>query len=108
LLAKSRRKRSPRHHAPRHTGDLVTLYDLQNRVQSRQQILADVWGIESDIELRTVDTHMKRLREKLGSGSAGRYLQTVRGVVIGSPRSRRSEVKRLAVAFSWPAIYVSR
>jgi two-component system, OmpR family, phosphate regulon response regulator PhoB len=57
---------------------LVTLYDLQNRVQSRQQILADVWGIESDIELRTVDTHMKRLREKLGS--AGRYLQTVRGV----------------------------
>jgi two-component system, OmpR family, phosphate regulon response regulator PhoB len=57
---------------------LVTLYDVQNRVQSRQQILADVWGIESDIELRTVDTHMKRLREKLGS--AGRYLQTVRGV----------------------------
>jgi two-component system, OmpR family, phosphate regulon response regulator PhoB len=57
---------------------LVTLYDRQNRVQTRQQILNDVWGVESDIELRTVDTHVKRLREKLGS--AGRYLETVRGV----------------------------
>jgi two-component system, OmpR family, phosphate regulon response regulator PhoB len=57
---------------------LVTLYDRQNRVQTRQQILTDVWGIDSDVELRTVDTHVKRLREKLGS--AGRYLQTVRGV----------------------------
>jgi len=57
---------------------LVTLYDRQNRVQTRQQILNDVWGAESDIELRTVDTHVKRLREKLGS--AGRYLETVRGV----------------------------
>jgi two-component system, OmpR family, phosphate regulon response regulator PhoB len=57
---------------------LVTLYDRQNRVQSRSQILSDVWGIESDIETRTVDTHVKRLREKLGS--AGKYVQTVRGV----------------------------
>jgi two-component system phosphate regulon response regulator PhoB len=57
---------------------LVTLYDRQNRVQSRDQILADVWGVEPDIETRTVDTHVKRLREKIGS--AGRYVQTVRGV----------------------------
>jgi two-component system phosphate regulon response regulator PhoB len=57
---------------------LVTLYDRQNRAQSRQQILTDVWGIEPDVESRTVDTHVKRLREKLGA--AGRYVQTVRGV----------------------------
>jgi two-component system phosphate regulon response regulator PhoB len=57
---------------------LVTLYDRQNRAQSRYQILTDLWGIESDVESRTVDTHVKRLREKLGS--AGRYIQTVRGV----------------------------
>ena len=57
---------------------LVTLYDRQNRTQSRHQILADVWGIEPDVESRTVDTHVKRLREKLGS--AGKYVQTVRGV----------------------------
>jgi two-component system phosphate regulon response regulator PhoB len=57
---------------------LITLYDRQNRVQSRHQILTDVWGVEPDVESRTVDTHVKRLREKLGS--AGRYVQTVRGV----------------------------
>jgi two-component system, OmpR family, phosphate regulon response regulator PhoB len=57
---------------------LVTLHDRHNRVQSRQQILTDVWGIDSDTETRTVDTHVKRLREKLGS--AGKYVQTVRGV----------------------------
>ena len=57
---------------------LLTLYDRQNRVQTRQQILNDLWGIESEIEVRTIDTHMKRLREKLGS--AGKYLETVRGV----------------------------
>ena len=38
----------------------------------------DVWGIELGLEPRTVDTHVKRLREKLGS--AGKYVQTVRGV----------------------------
>ena len=57
---------------------LLALYGRQDRVQSRQQLLTDVWGVDVDIEARTVDTHMKRLREKLGS--AGTYLQTVRGV----------------------------
>jgi two-component system phosphate regulon response regulator PhoB len=37
-----------------------------------------VWGIEADVETRTVDTHVKRLREKLGG--AGDYVETVRGV----------------------------
>jgi two-component system phosphate regulon response regulator PhoB len=57
---------------------LVTLHDRGNRVQTRATLLDDVWGIEADITTRTVDTHVKRLREKLGP--AGRYVQTVRGV----------------------------
>jgi two-component system, OmpR family, phosphate regulon response regulator PhoB len=57
---------------------LVTLYDRKNRVQSRATLLSDVWGIEADITTRTVDTHVKRLREKLGV--SGDYIETVRGV----------------------------
>jgi two-component system phosphate regulon response regulator PhoB len=57
---------------------LVTLYDRRNRVQTRAALLSDVWGIDADITTRTVDTHVKRLREKLGD--AGVYIETVRGV----------------------------
>jgi len=57
---------------------LVTLYDRRNRVQTRAALLSDVWGIDADITTRTVDTHVKRLREKLGD--AGNYIETVRGV----------------------------
>ena len=57
---------------------LVTLYDRRNRVQTRSALLSDVWGIDADITTRTVDTHVKRLREKLGS--SGDYIETVRGV----------------------------
>jgi DNA-binding response OmpR family regulator len=47
-------------------------------VQTRDQLLKDVWGYENPIDTRTVDTTMRRLREKLGG--AARYLDTVRGV----------------------------
>jgi two-component system phosphate regulon response regulator PhoB len=57
---------------------LATLYDRRNRVQDRTKLLDDVWGIEAAITTRTVDTHVKRLREKLGR--AGEYIETVRGV----------------------------
>jgi len=57
---------------------LVTLHDRRNRVQDRSTLLSDVWGIDADITTRTVDTHVKRLREKLGP--AGDYIHTVRGV----------------------------
>ncbi len=57
---------------------LVTLYDRKNRVQTRAALLSDVWGIDADITTRTVDTHVKRLREKLGD--VGAYIETVRGV----------------------------
>jgi two-component system phosphate regulon response regulator PhoB len=57
---------------------LITLHDRKNRVQTRARLLSDVWGIDAEITTRTVDTHVKRLREKLGV--AGDYVQTVRGV----------------------------
>lgn len=57
---------------------LLTLYDRRNRVQTREVLLGDVWNVSADVTTRTVDTHVKRLREKLGA--AGRYVETVRGV----------------------------
>jgi two-component system, OmpR family, phosphate regulon response regulator PhoB len=57
---------------------LLVLHDRRNRVQTRPTLLDEVWGIQADITTRTVDTHVKRLREKLGP--AGAYVETVRGV----------------------------
>jgi len=57
---------------------LLTLYERRDRVQSRSTLLDDVWGIQAEITTRTVDTHVKRLREKLGPAAA--YIETVRGV----------------------------
>ena len=57
---------------------LSTLMSRAGRVQSREQLLADVWEMSPELETRTVDTHVKRLREKLGS--ARDLLETVRGV----------------------------
>ncbi len=57
---------------------LVMLYERRNRVQTRASLLEDVWGLQADTETRTVDTHVKRLREKLGAAEA--YIETVRGV----------------------------
>ena len=50
----------------------------RGRVQSRERLLDDVWGITADVTTRTVDTHVKRLRQKLGP--AGIYVETLRGV----------------------------
>lgn len=66
---------------------LVTLYDRKNRVQTRTALLDEVWGIQADITTRTVDTHVKRLREKLEA--ARDYVETVRGVgyrFVASPQ----------------------
>lgn len=57
---------------------LTLLAQRHGRVQSRDQLLQDVWEYDSVIDTRTVDTHMRRLREKLGEGA--KYLGTVRGV----------------------------
>jgi two-component system phosphate regulon response regulator PhoB len=57
---------------------LVTLTERRERVQARGTLLSDVWAIDAEVASRTVDTHVKRLRDKLGS--AGRFIETVRGV----------------------------
>jgi two-component system phosphate regulon response regulator PhoB len=49
-----------------------------DRVQPRERLLVEVWGVSGEIASRTVDTHVKRLREKLGP--ARHLLQTVRGI----------------------------
>ena len=56
---------------------LTVLMERRGRVQSRDTLLNDVWGYESAIDTRTVDTHVRRLREKLGKSAD--YIQTVRG-----------------------------
>ena len=56
---------------------LTTLLQRRGRVQSRDRLLEDVWEYSADVTTRTVDTHVKRLREKLGSG--GEVIETVRG-----------------------------
>ena len=57
---------------------LESLIRRRGRVQTRDRLLQDVWGYDNPIDSRTVDTHMRRLREKLGE--IARYLETVRGV----------------------------
>jgi two-component system phosphate regulon response regulator PhoB len=56
---------------------LRTLMQRRGRVQDRDKLLNEVWGYESVIDTRTVDTHVRRLREKLGP--AGDVIETVRG-----------------------------
>jgi two-component system phosphate regulon response regulator PhoB len=57
---------------------LLALYENRSRVQTRGGLLDGVWGLDIGITSRTVDTHVKRLRDKLGA--AGPYIETVRGI----------------------------
>jgi len=57
---------------------LSTLMRRRGRVQTREVLLTDVWGFSAEVTTRTVDTHVKRLRQKIGD--AGRYIETLRGV----------------------------
>ena len=54
------------------------LLERRGRVQSRPQLLETVWDAQPDIQTRTVDMHVQRLRTKLGP--AGDCVETVRGV----------------------------
>ncbi len=56
---------------------LLTLMERRGRVQSRPQLLEIVWEAQPDIQTRTVDMHVQRLRSKLGD--AGKLIETVRG-----------------------------
>jgi two-component system, OmpR family, phosphate regulon response regulator PhoB len=57
---------------------LLMLYDRRGRVLTRDLLLDEVWGSHADVTTRNVDTHVKRVREKLGA--VGDYIETVRGV----------------------------
>jgi two-component system phosphate regulon response regulator PhoB len=57
---------------------LTTLMERRGRVQTRDRLLMDVWGYEGEMDTRTVDTHVRRLREKLGKTAD--LIETVRGV----------------------------
>jgi two-component system phosphate regulon response regulator PhoB len=57
---------------------LIHLFQSQGCVRSRKDLLTDVWGYQPDVNSRTVDAHVKRLRDKLGP--AGRLIETVRGL----------------------------
>ena len=57
---------------------LKLLMERKGRVQTRDHLLVNVWNYDTDIETRTVDTHVRRLREKLGQHA--HMIETVRGV----------------------------
>ncbi len=57
---------------------LKLLMERKGRVQTREHLLVNVWKYDTDIETRTVDTHVRRVREKLGAYS--HLIETVRGV----------------------------
>ena len=57
---------------------ITVLAQRRGRVQSRDQLLRDVWEYDTMIDTRTVDTHMRRVREKFGT--AAKHFETVRGV----------------------------
>jgi len=57
---------------------LRLLMERRGRVQTREHLLINVWNYETEIETRTVDTHVRRLREKLGAEAE--WIETIRGV----------------------------
>jgi two-component system phosphate regulon response regulator PhoB len=57
---------------------LSTMLSRAGRVQTRDTLLSDVWGMHAGLTTRTVDTHVTRLRKKLGE--VGNYIETLRGV----------------------------
>jgi two-component system phosphate regulon response regulator PhoB len=56
---------------------LVALHRARSRVLTRDQLLDEIWKDDGDVSTRAVDSHVKRLREKLGPAAA--YVETVRG-----------------------------
>lgn len=68
---------------------LKLLMERRGRVQTREHLLLNVWNYETEIETRTVDTHVRRLREKLGSEAD--WIETVRGVGYRIAEKRTAE-----------------
>ncbi len=71
---------------------LLLLAERRGRVQSRAQLLESVWEAQTDIQTRTVDMHVQRLRSKLGA--AGDLIETVRGFGYRLRAAERGEAAR--------------
>lgn len=69
---------------------LIYLMESKGRVRSREELLGDVWGYKPGVSTRTVDTHVKRLRDKLDT--AGDLIETVRGMGYRFAEVARSEI----------------
>jgi len=69
---------------------LIYLMESKGRVRSREELLGDVWGYKPGVSTRTVDTHVKRLRDKLNT--AGDLIETVRGMGYRFAEVPRSEM----------------
>jgi len=70
---------------------LKTLLERPGRIQTRETLLSDVWGIDAEIETRTVDTHIKRLRQKLGV--CGEHIETMRGIGYRFVEAKNGEAR---------------
>jgi len=68
---------------------LRLLMERRGRVQTREHLLINVWNYETEIETRTVDTHVRRLREKLGAEAE--WIETIRGVGYRMAERRAQE-----------------
>ncbi|WP_221031628.1 response regulator [Actomonas aquatica] len=68
---------------------LHLLMERRGRVQTREHLLINVWNYETEIETRTVDTHVRRLREKLGEEAE--WIETIRGVGYRMAERRAQE-----------------
>lgn len=68
---------------------LKLLMERRGRVQTREHLLLNVWNYETEIETRTVDTHVRRLREKLGDQAD--WIETIRGVGYRMAEKRAQE-----------------
>ncbi len=67
---------------------LLAMVERRGRVQSRDQLLEEVWDTSADVTTRTVDVHVQRLRKKLGDAS--KWIETVRGFGYRIPSERTS------------------
>jgi two-component system phosphate regulon response regulator PhoB len=84
---------------------LAYLFKSPGRMRSRRELLTEVWGYHPEVASRTVDTHIKRLRDKLGA--AADLLQTVRGVGFRladprEPHGTGEEGGRRGICRPWP------
>ena len=84
---------------------LDTFLQRRGRVQTRERLLSDVWGIDADVTTRTVDTHVKRLRHKIGAASA--YIETLGcGLPVHSELPRREADFRRRLFYLFLLLFV--